>query len=111
MINKPYKTEAIVYPAVNGDPEYHLINGYYYEAHWVQIPTAKAIIGANYLTKTFNTNGGTTKISLSDGRTYYHPFPATPDTLVFCLPSKEFIPISKFDEMVEEIPLEGVHDV
>lgn len=112
MRNRPYKAEAIVFPATTcTNHTYILIDDYYYVSDYrVSGDVAKPEIDKRYLTKSFAYVEGTTQILLSDGRKFFHPNPVNHDTKVFSYDDCTFIPIDKFDEMIENIPLAGTYD-
>lgn len=112
MRNQPFKAEAVVFPTLScSSPTYILINGDYYHCDHITHPdNALKDIRQRFLTKSFEHLGDTTKITLSDGREFFHPHPSTHETMVFSSSDKKFIPIDVFDEMIESIPLDGVYD-
>lgn len=112
MRNQPFKAEAVVFPATScTNSTYILIDDDYYVSDYrVSRDVAKPEIDKRFLSKSFAYVEGTTQILLSDGRRFYHPTQSTHDTMVFSYDDCTFIPIDKFDEMIENIPLAGVYE-
>jgi len=112
MSNRPFKTEAVVFPATTCANKTYIKVGdrYYVSDYNVSESVAMKEINKRYLTKSFVHVENTTKITLSDGREFFHPTPATHDTMVFSVSDSKFIPIDVFDEMIENIPLAGIYE-
>lgn len=112
MRNRPFKAEAVVFPSTScSNSTYILIDDDYYVSDYrVSGDVAKPVINKRFLTKSFAYVEGTTQILLSDGRKFFHPNPVNHDTKVFSYDDCTFIPIDKFDEMIENIPLAGTYD-